>query len=194
LFLEWRLAARNRNLRDRFRVEGIFVGATVGVGLFCDLIRKMFSPLSSTASVFSTVQSSLSVPNPAYLLSGMRSNVDFALGGIFSNQLLVFLSIIGFLVLLKFKSELSNFFVSWIFVACTSILFAAQDLVFDRFLFLMPWVILSSLGLFSVVRFFGSRFECWGNWRAWMAAVVLVSVFLVLLNGSLRYLLNINAL
>ena len=60
----------------------------------------------------------------------MRSNVDFALGGIFANQLLVFLSIIGFLVLLKFKSAVSNFFVSWIFVACVSILFAAQDLVF----------------------------------------------------------------
>ena len=43
-------------LRDRFRVEGIFVGATVGVGLFCDLIRQMFSPVSSTASVFSTAQ------------------------------------------------------------------------------------------------------------------------------------------
>jgi hypothetical protein len=193
LFFEWRSTVHNKGLFGRFRVEGIFVAATVGVGLLCDLIRKIFSPVSSTASVFSTAQSSLGFPNPAYLLSGMRVNVDFALGGVFANQLLVFLSIIGFLVLLKFKSKLSNFFVSWIFVACVSILFSAQDLVFDRFLFLMPWVVLSSLGLFSVVRFFGSMFESRRGWRALIMAVVLVSVFLVLSNGSLRYLFNINA-
>jgi len=193
LFFEWRSTVHNRGLFGRFRVEGIFVAATVGVDLFCDLIRKIFSPVSSTASVFSTAQSSLGFPNPAYLLSGMRVNVDFALGGVFANQLLVFLSIIGFLVLLKFKSKLSNFFVSWIFVACVSILFSAQDLVFDRFLFLMPWVVLSSLGLFSVVRFFGSMFETQRGWQALITAVVLVSVFLVLSNGSLRYLFNINA-
>ena len=58
----------------------------------------------------------------------------------------------------------------------------------------MPWVVLSSLGLFSVVRFFSSRFESRGGWRAWIAALILVSVFLVLLNCSLRYLFNINAL
>ena len=193
LFLEWRLAARNRGLRDQFRVEGIFVGATVGVGLFCDLVRKMFSPVSSTASVFSTAQSSLSFPNPAYLLSGMRGIVDFALGGVFANQLLIILSIMGFLVLLKSRSEVSNFFVSWIFVACATILFAAQDLVFDRLLFLMPWVILSSLGLFSVVRFFGSMLESRGGKRVLIATLVLVAVFLVLLNFSLRFLFNISA-
>lgn len=192
LFLEWRLAVCERGLWGRFKVKATFVGATVGVGLFCDLIRKILSPVSSTASVFITAQSSLGFPNGAYLLSGMRGNVDFALGGVFANQLLVFLSVVGFLFLLKFKSEVSNFFVSWVFVACVSILFAAQDLVFDRFLFLMPWVVLSSLGLFSVFRFVGSRFEGWKRWRVWIVMLVLVFVFLVLLNGSLRYLFNIN--
>ena len=50
-------------------------------------------------------------------------------------------------------------------MACVAILFAAQDLVFDRFLFLMPWVVLSSLGLFYVVRFVSSRFGGWRGWR-----------------------------
>jgi hypothetical protein len=120
--------------------------------------------------------------------------VDFGLGGVFANQLLVFLSVVGFLFLLKFKSEVSNFFVSWIFVACVSILFAAQGFVFDRFLFFMPWVVLSSLGLFCVVRLVGSR-ACFGGWKGWrlcLVLLVLVFVFLVLLNGSLRYFFNIN--
>jgi hypothetical protein len=71
-----------------------------------------------------------------------------------------------------------------------SILFAAENFVFDRFLFLMPWVVLSSLGLFSVVRFVSLRFGGLKGWR--LGFVVLVFVFLVLLNGSLRYLFNIN--
>jgi hypothetical protein len=190
LFLEWRLAVRDRGLWGRFKLKANYVGATVGVGLLCDFVRKLLSPVSSTASVFVTVQSSLGLPNAAYLVSGLRDSVDFVLGGVFANQLLVFLSVVGFLFLLKFKSEVSNFFVSWVFVACVSILFAAENFVFDRFLFLMPWVVLSSLGLFSVVRFVSLRFGGLKGWR--LGFVVLVFVFLVLLNGSLRYLFNIN--
>jgi hypothetical protein len=192
LFLEWRLAVRDRSLWNRFKLKATFVGATVGVGLFCDFIRRMLSPVSASASVFATAQSSLSLPNGAYLLNGFRNTVDFVLGGVFANQLLVFLSVVGFLFLLKFKSEVQNFFVSWIFVACMAILFAAQGFVFDRFLFLVPWVVLSSLGLFYVVHFVGSRFGGWKGWRLCFVLLVLVLVFLVLLNGSLRYLFNIN--
>jgi len=191
LFLEWRLAVRDRSLWSRFELKATFVGATVGVGLFCDFIRGLLSSVSSAGSVFATVQSGLSLPSGAYLLSGFRETVDFVLGGVFANQLLVFLSVVGFLFLLKFKSEVSNFFVSWIFVACLAILFAAQNFVFDRFLFLMPWVVLSSLGLFYVVRFVGSRFGGSKGGRCFVL-LVLVFVFLVLLNGSLRYLFNIN--
>jgi hypothetical protein len=192
LFLEWRLAVRDRGLWGRFKLKANYVGATVGVGLLCDFVRKLLSSVSSTASVFVTVQSSLGLPNAAYLVSGLRDSVDFVLGGVFANQLLVFLSFIGFLFLLKFKSEVSIFFVSWVFVACVSILFAAENFVFDRFLFLMPWVVLSSLGLFSVVRFSAGRFGGLKGWRLGFAVLVLVFVFLVLLNGSLRYLFNIN--
>jgi len=162
------------------------------VGLFSDLVRGLLSSVSSTGSALATAQSSLGFPNAEYLFNGIRGTVDFALGGVFANQLLVFLSVVGFLVLLKLKSEVSHFFVSWIFVACMAILFAGQDFVFDRFLFLFPWVVLSSLGLFSVVRFVGSRLTVSTRWRAWIMLLVLVSVFLVLLNGSLRYLSNIN--
>jgi hypothetical protein len=116
LFLEWRLAVRDRGLWGRFKLKANYVGATVGVGLLCDFVRKLLSPVSSTASVFVTVQSSLGLPNAAYLVSGLRDSVDFVLGGVFANQLLVFLSVVGFLFLLKFKSEVSNFFVSWVFV------------------------------------------------------------------------------
>jgi hypothetical protein len=190
--MEWRLAARDRGLWSRLKIKAILIGATVEVGLLCDFIRKMLSPVSSTGSVISTAQSSLGLPSAAYLINGMRDTVDFVLGGVFANQLLIFLSVVGLLVLLRFRSEVSNFFVSWIFVACVAILFAAHDLDFGRFLFLMPWVILSSLGLFSVVSFVSSRLGGLKGYRLWMVMLVLVCVFLALLNGSLRYLFNIN--
>ncbi|MGA3059139.1 MAG: hypothetical protein ABSD92_02090 [Candidatus Bathyarchaeia archaeon] len=191
MFLEWRQAMQDKRLWNRFKLKAAFIGATVVVGLSLDLVRGLLSSVSSAGSVFATAQSGLSLPNGAYLLSGFRETADFVLGGVFANQLLVFLSFVGFLYLLKFKSEVSSFFVSWIFVACVAIFFAAQNFVFDRFLFLMPWVVLSSFGLFYVVRLIGSRFGS-KRWRLCFVLLILVFVFLVLFNGSLRYLFNIN--
>ena len=195
LFLEWRLAARDRNLWSRFKSITVLVVATVGVGLLIDVVRNLLSSGSSSSSVLITAQSSLGFPNPAYLVSGMKAAVDFVLGGVFANQLLIALSFVGFLVLVRFRSEVSNFFLSWVFVACLSILFAAGDLVFVRALFLLPWVILSGLGLTFVVRFVGSKVGGvlgFRDWRLWVVLLVLAFVFLVLLNNSLNYLFNIN--
>jgi hypothetical protein len=76
-----------------------------------------------------------------------------------------------------------------------SILFAAGDLVFVRALFMLPWVIFSSLGLTFVFRFVGSKVGGvlgFRDWHLWVVLLVLPFVFLVLLNGSLNYLFNIN--
>ena len=50
---------RDRRLWSRFKLKATFVVATVGVGLFCDLIRGLLSSVSPAASVFATAQSSL---------------------------------------------------------------------------------------------------------------------------------------
>ena len=189
------MAARDRGLWGRFKEKAILVVVTVGVGFLVDLLRRVLSPVSSSGSVLSTAQSSLGFPNPAYLLSGMSEAVDFVLGGVFANQLLVVLGFVGFLVLLRFKSEVSNFFVAWVFVVCVSILFASGDFVFNRALFMMPWVVLSGLGLVFVVGFVGYSVGQVGgfrDWRLWVVLFVLGFVFLVLLNSGLRYILNIN--
>jgi hypothetical protein len=112
------------------------------------------------------------------------------LGGVCQSALIALA--FGFLVLLRFKSEVSSFFVAWICVACVTILFAADDFVFNRFLFMLPWVVLSGLGLFGVVSFVSSGEGGFRGWRLWVVALVLGFVFLVLLNGSLMYLFNIN--
>ena len=192
LFMQWRLASRDRGLWGRFKTQALFVGTTVGVGLLSDLMRKLLSPVSSAASVVATVQSSIGLPNPAFLLSGMQHAVDVTLGGVFASGLLIFLSVAGFFVLLRIKSDVSGFFIAWICVACVSILFAADDFVFNRFLFMFPWVVLSGLGLAGVIWFVSSRVGGFKGWRLWMIIVVLGFVFLALLNGSVRYLFNIN--
>jgi hypothetical protein len=52
--------------------------------------------------------------------------------------------------------------------------------------------VLSSLGLFFVVRFVGSRFGERSRWRLFFVWLVLVLVFLVLVNSTVNYLSNIN--
>jgi hypothetical protein len=193
LLIQWRLAINDKGLRNRFKIQAMFIGATIGVDLLSDLARKMLSPASSTLSVITTAQSSLGLPNLAYLLSGMQHAVDFDLGGVFANGVLILLSVVGFIILLRFKSEISNFFVGWIFVACITILFASTDLVFNRFLFMFPWVILLALGLFWFMAFVAKQLGGVRGWRYWVWVVLLIFVFLMLLNGALSFLFNINA-
>ena len=146
LFLEWRLALRDKSLWSRFKEKFVLIIATVVVGFSVYLVRIILS--STSDSVVETVRSGLSFPNWVFLFSSIQKNVNFALGGVFANGLFLFLSVVGFFFLLRLKSEVPNFLVSWIFVACTFILFAAQDFVFIRLSFLMPWIILSVLGYF----------------------------------------------
>ncbi len=96
LLLQWRLATRDRTLFSKFKMQVLFVGATIGVGLLSDLVRNLLSHQSSIASVAATAQSGFGLPNPVYLLSGLGHAVNITLGGIFSGGLLVFLSIAGF--------------------------------------------------------------------------------------------------
>lgn len=187
LFLEWRVSAQGG--AGRFRAMVVFVAATLGVGLLCDFSRGLLGPVSSSASVLVTAQSSLGVPNFTFLLCGLQNTVNFVLGGVYAHAALVFLGFVGFLVLIRVKSAVSRFFVSWVFVGCFLILFAAESLVFDRFLFLMPWVLFCGLGLYSVVCGFVGQV---GVWRVWLVFLVLSAVFLGLVNFSLGYLFNIN--
>jgi hypothetical protein len=196
LLLEWRLAVRDRCLWGRFKDKAILIIATISVGLMVDMLRSVLSPISSSGSVLNTAKNSLGFfLNPAYLVTGMKNAVDFTLGGVFANQLFVAIAFVGFLVLLRFKSEVSNFFVAWVFVVCVSVLFATGDLVFNRALFMLPWVVLSGLGLAFVIKFAGSTVGQIGilkGRRLWVVLLVLGFVFVVLLNYALRYLFNIN--
>jgi hypothetical protein len=189
LFLEWRSTVRE-GLSVRFKSMSVVVGVTVGVGFVCDLLRRVLSPVSSTASVLSTAGSSLGLPNFGYVFSGLEKSVDTILGGVYANSWLVILSIVGLLVLLRIKSSASRFFVAWVFVGCVSILFASQSVVFDRVLFLLPWVILSALGLFWGLGLV-SRLVSLGRLRFVVIVILGVLIFLVLSNYALRYVFNI---
>jgi hypothetical protein len=193
LVIELRSARKSdRNLWGRFKLKATLIGATLLLGFTTDFARKLLSPVSSSGSVIGVAQSSLGFPNPGYILSGLRETVNFILGGVFANSLLVFLCIVGLLLLLNFKSEASNLVISWLFVASVSILFASEDFVFNRFLFLLPTIMLSSLGLSFLVRFISADFYASKMWKRTVEGLILVFVFLALLNIALSYLFNIN--
>ena len=188
LFLEWRVSTRGSG-SGRFKMMGVFVASTLAVGLLCDFSRGLLSSVSSSASTLGTAQSSLGLPNFGFLLNEMSNTVDFVLGGVFARMILLILAVVGLFVLLRFKTEISRFLISWFFVGCMSILFAAESFVFDRFLFLMPWVIFCVLGLFYIVQVFAGRV---GRLRFWFSLIFLTVFFLGLLNFSLSYIFNIN--
>ena len=189
LFLEWRSLSSQGIGSGRFRIMGLFIGSTLAVGLLCDFSRRLLGPVSSSGSVLGTVQSSLGLPNLGFLISELGDTVDFILGGVYARFVLIFLAIVGFLVLLRFKTGISRFFVSWVFVGCVSILFATESFVFDRFLFLMPWIVFCALGLFFIVNCCVKGF---GRWRFWVVLLFLTVFFLSLINWSLGYIFNIN--
>jgi len=192
LFLEWRLAAGDRGLWKGFKWKFSIVIVTVILGLAVDWSRTLFTSSSASASVFETAKSSLGFPNAGYILGGLKLTTNFYLGGVFANAIIIGLSIIGFLYMLTFKSEMSRLLVSWFFVGCVSLLFASSEFVFNRFLFLMPSVIFSSLGLSYLVRVgvYGSK----GSHAKKVAFEFLLVGFVVLclLNFGLRYVLNLN--
>jgi hypothetical protein len=188
LLLEWRDSKRARNLR----FTTIVIGGSIGVGLLTDLTRNLLSPISSTASVYYTAHSSLSFPHPNYIFSGFQNTIDSTLGGVFSNQLLLLLSFAGLIVLLRYRSKISNLLLSWIVIACLPILFASANFVFDRSLFLIPFAILAGLGLSSIVGFFTYQFREMKK-SVLLGVIFLIFSFVVLasLNFALRYIFNI---
>jgi hypothetical protein len=189
LILEWSSSERTINLR----LNAILIGGSIGIDLVIDLTRRFLFSTSTTASVFATASSWLGFPNPVYLLGGLKDTVSSFLGGVFANQLLVILTLAGFVVLLKHNSGISRILLSWIVVACLPIFFASSNFVFGRSLFLIPSVMLAGLGLSIVVNFFS--YDCNGvrkSFRLGPLLIVLGFVFAALLNFGIRYLLNIN--
>jgi hypothetical protein len=163
------------------------------VGLVCEVIREMLVTWSTASFVSQNVGSTFGFPNVGFVLSGLRSTTDFYLGGVFGLAALVFLSVVGFLFMLRFKSVVSNLFVSWVFVSSVYMLFAAGEYVFNRFLFMMPSLMFSGLGLSFLVRS-ALGFIHSGYRRVFVEILVLSFVFLVLLNFGLNYVLNLNTI
>lgn len=193
LFLEWRLSVRNRGLWQSFKWEFSVVGATIVVGLVCEVVREMLVPWSTVSFVSQNVGSTFGFPSGSFVLSGLRSTTDFYLGGVFGFAALVFLSVVGFLFMLRFKSRVSNLFVSWVFVSSVYMLFASADFVFNRFLFMMPSLVFSGLGLSFIVRSALGAIHS-GYRRIFVEIFILLLVFLVLLNFGLNYVLNLNTI
>lgn len=191
LFWEWRLAARQHVSLNDFKWKLIVVGTTGAVGLVCDLSRMLLTSTSASQSVFETAQSDLSFPNAGLVLGGLKVTTNFYLGGVFANWLLLFLSIMGLFFLLSLRSEMSRLLTSWIFIGCVPLLFASGELIFNRFLFLMPWTVLSGLGLSFLVRL-GVRGSKNSRRKVLFELLVLVFCLVLLLNFALRYVANIN--
>jgi hypothetical protein len=191
LLLEWRSADANRG---SFKTKATIVATTIVVGFVCDLARNLLSAGSSSVSVAGTVSTSLGLPNLAFLFGGVRETVNFFLGGVFANQVLLFLFLVGFLFMLTFKSSATRLLASWVFVGCVSMLFASGEFVFNRFLFLMPSAIFGGLGLAYLVRVSSGGFQGSKTKKLVVELLIVGFVFATLLVTSLRYVSNLNLL
>jgi hypothetical protein len=194
LLLEWRTIAREHGSWQSFKWKVSVVGTTIAVGLVFDLVRSLLTSTSASASVFETAQSNMNLPNASYVLGGLKLTTNFYLGGVFANGPIILLSIVGFLFMLTFKSEMSRLLVSWFLVGCVSILFASSELVFNRFLFLMPTVVFSSLGLVFFIRFSIYNSKAQPAKKLGLELIAVAFVFLTLLNFGLHFVSNLNLL
>jgi hypothetical protein len=192
LFLEWQKTAKEPAPRQNLKRKMLIVGGTAILGLSCDLARKLLISSSGSLSVFETAQSSLGLPNTAFILSGLKLTTNFYLGGVFSSAVILALCITGLLFMLTFKSDMSRLLICWFAVGCTAVLFASTEFVFNRFMFLMPSLIFASLGLSFLARFSLHTAGSSHVKRVCVELLVVGLVFLFLLNFALRYVCNIN--
>jgi len=191
LFLEWRLAVQDRGRWQVFRWKLGVVGGTIAVDLVCELVRHLFVTFSTVSFVTENVGSTFGFPNLGTVLSGLRVTTDFYLGGVFGLAPFVFLSIVGFLYVVRIRSLVSNLLVSWVFVSSVYMLFGSGEYVFNRFLFMMPTLIFSGLGLSFLVRYISGSVR--PSLRGVLARYLLVLfVFLIVVNFGLNYVLNLN--
>lgn len=191
LFIQWCSAIKNQSLWQSFKVKANLIAGPLLVSLLCGFVGGLLSETSTVAIVYETVRGSLAFPSTSLLWSGMSATANLYLGGAFGNPLLVFLSIVGFLFVVSRRSDFSDLLVSWVFIASTSILLTGSEFAYHKFLFSMPLVVFSSLGLSYFIRFvaFKSDSSRIQNFKG--AVLILAVVFLMLLCSGLRFVSNI---
>lgn len=184
-------AYRAPELRSLFKLKLFSIVGVLLVSVLCDYVRQLLSTTSSVAFVYDTISGSLSFPSVTFLWAAMRVTVNSYLGGVFGCSVLVVLSIFGFLIVLFRKSDLSDLLISWVFIACVSILLTGSEFAYHKFIFSMPLVVFSSLGLLSIVNLLVPKHWSCKNQKIALLLIIGV-VFLVLLNIALRFVTNIT--
>ncbi len=194
LLLEWRNTVHEPTSRQPFKWRILAVALTVIVGLVADYARSLLASTSASLSFFETASSGLSLPNTAFILNGLQLTTNFYLGGVFSSAIILALCIVGFLFMLTYKSVVSRLLVSWFLIGCVAVLFASGEYVFNRFIFLMPTLTFSALGLTLIARVGAytagkSRIK-----RVFFELLIVGLILLLLINFALNYASNISML
>ncbi|HTY75477.1 MAG TPA: hypothetical protein VMD05_07930, partial [Candidatus Nanoarchaeia archaeon] len=192
-FLECILVVQNRAVWRSVKWKVAIVGLTIAVGLVCDVVREALVPWSIASFVSSNIAKTFGFINGGFVLSGLRLTADFYLGGVFGLAPIALISIVGFVFMLRLKSVISNLLASWVFVSCVYMLFASDTDVFNRFLFIMPSLVFSGLGLSFIVRSAIGSVNI-GRKRGIAEFLIFFFVLLVFLNFALNYIVNLNTL
>jgi hypothetical protein len=191
LLIEYRKSSKIPGSSQQFKFKAILIVATIAADVASDVVKGLLTHSSLIGASIGTVASISSLPVGA--LAGMSQTVYFYLGGVFANQLLIVLAIIGFALLLVNESEASSLLVSWVFVACISVFFTSTQFAYNRLLFLMPFGIFASLGISHLIRLLRQK-NTGNNTRNYAVWALLLLIIMILLNNGLRYVTNINLL
>ncbi|XES76078.1 MAG: hypothetical protein ACBZ72_07775 [Candidatus Bathyarchaeia archaeon] len=193
LFMQWRLASSDAGLWTSFKTKLLLVFSSFLLSVIFDFFRRLLTVTSSVTIVYDTVARDLTFPNLSFLWNSLKVTADFYLGGAFGCVLIVFLSIVGFFVVLRSKSEMSSLLTSWVFVSSLAILFTGSEFAYHKFLFAMPLVVFSSLGLSWLMHVIVRKDDmCKKRFSA--GALVLVVSVLILLCNALRFASNLIVL
>ncbi len=136
----------------------------------------------------SFVQRSFVLPNVLNLQKGLETMVQAWVGGLYANPLLVFLAIAGILSVAAFATRFSRLMLLWIIVPSLALLVvSAENYMYYRIVYLLPFQILASSGVFWLLNNFENRIHLENSKMAWLLKIgVLVLIVLLFANYALR--------
>ena len=136
----------------------------------------------------SFVESSFVFPNVLNLQKGLETMVQAWVGGLYANPLLVFLAIAGMLSIAAFATRFSRLMLLWIIVPSLALLVvSAENYMFYRIVYLLPFQILAASGVFWLLNNFENAMRLKSSKIAWLLKmVVLVLIVLLFANYALR--------
>jgi hypothetical protein len=187
LWLFWVAVEKKPEIKSQ-AVPLIFLLASNLVFYFAYSHAPFGTQVGSGAGLASGVLSSVSVSNFLTLQTNLANTVQFVLGGLFANPLLIILALAGVLSMFNLAKTFNRIMLLWIIIPSIAMLVVSPDPYYYRFMYLIPIQIQAAAGLQWIInRLERAKTSLRINKTLGTAPILIVTlVLLLMLNYALR--------